>query len=199
MTQVMKKRGRRPRVGPPPYCLYKSSGHAYVHIGGQDCFLGKHNSPESLEKYSRLVAELAAGAVIVHGQVATVEDGLTMAEIAAAYLKHARKYYVKNGKQTDEVGCIHSAVRSLLALYPDLPANEFGPIALKAVRQRMVAIQTRNNRGKTIEVQWSRRYINMSVNRIRRMFKWAVENELVDDRVLVRLKAIAPLTEGPPA
>lgn len=47
------------------------------------------------------------------------------------------------------------------------PANEFGPLALKAVRQRM------------IDNGWSRGYINKSIGRIRRCFKWAVENELV--------------------
>ena len=196
MTKVTKKPGRRPRVGPPPYCLHKSSGHAYVHIGGQDCFLGKHNSPESLEKYSRLVAELASGAVINHGRIATLEDGVTVAEIAAAFLKHARKYYVKNGKETDEVDCIKSALRPLLELYPHTPANDFGPIALKAVRQKMVGPQTRTIRKKTITVQWTRRYINMSIGRIRRMFKWAVENELVEPTVLMKLQAVAPLMAG---
>lgn len=118
MTQVTKKRGRPARVGPPPYCLHKFSGHAYVHIGGEDCFLGKHNSPESLEKDSRLVAELAAGAVIVHGQVATVEDGLTIAEIAVAYLKHARKYYVKNGNPNtrNDLPCL-SHGQTLIAVH----------------------------------------------------------------------------------
>lgn len=55
-------------------------------------------------------------------------------------------------------------------------SNEFGPIALKAVRQIMIGVQTRTIRKKVDQVQWTRRYINMSVSRIRRMFKWAVEN-----------------------
>ena len=193
MAEV-KRKSRR--VGPAPYCLHKSSGQAYVNLDGRDHYLGKHNSPDSLQKYSRLIAEHASGALIDGGRAVSVDDGLTIVEIAAAFLKHASKYYRKNGQETDEVDCLKSAIRPLLALYSDLPANDFGSIALKAVRQTMIGVQTRTIRMKTVEVQWTRRYINMSIGRIRRMFKWAVENELVDDRVLVRLQAVAPLMEG---
>lgn len=180
----------------PGYLLHKKSGQARVRLNGVDHYLGPHGSDESHRKYNTLIAEYLAGAVFDQDGVATVNSGLTIAEIAAAFLKHARQYYVKNGKETDEVECLKSAVRPLLALYPDLPANEFGPIALKAVRQIMIGVQTRTIRKKEVNVQWTRRYINMSVSRIRRMFKWAVENELVDERVLIRLQAVAPLMEG---
>lgn len=182
---MSKTAGRPRRVGPPPYCLHKSSGHAYVNLNGQDHWLGKFNSPDSLAKYQKLIAEHAAGAVIdAGGKPATVAAGLTVAEIILAYRKHAATYYVKNGRPTDEVHCIKSALHHLTELYPDVPANEFGPIALKATRQKM------------IEAKWTRRFINMSVGRIRRMFKWAIENELVEPTVLLKLQAVAPLMAG---
>ena len=62
--------------------------------------------------------------------------------------------------------------------------NEFGPLALKAVRQQM------------IDQGWSRPYINRQVNRIRRMFRWGVENELVSPSVLHALCAVTPLKRG---
>lgn len=67
MTQQMQKKGRgRPRrSGAAPYCHHKASGQAYVNLGGQAIYLGPHNSPESLQKYSTLIAEYAVCSVVV--------------------------------------------------------------------------------------------------------------------------------------
>jgi integrase len=43
---------------------------------------------------------------------------------------------------------------------------------------------------------WSRRYINAQVNRLRRMFKWGVGRELVKETIWSALRAVEPLTEG---
>ena len=43
---------------------------------------------------------------------------------------------------------------------------------------------------------WTRRYINNSLGRIRRVFRWGVENELVPPAVIQALEAIAPLMAG---
>ncbi len=48
------------RKNVPKYCLHKTSGRAYVRIRGRVCWLGKHGTDESKEKYGRLIAELAA-------------------------------------------------------------------------------------------------------------------------------------------
>lgn len=44
----------------PAYSLHRSSGQAIVRISGRDHYLGPHNSPESREKYDRLIAEWLA-------------------------------------------------------------------------------------------------------------------------------------------
>ncbi len=90
------------------------------------------------------------------------------------------KHYVKNGKQTSEVHILKSVIRPLNELYGLTPANEFGPLALKAVRARM------------IESGWKRNTINAAMSRIRRIFKHAIANELIDSSVLQRLQTIAP-------
>lgn len=61
---------------------------------------------------------------------------------------------------------------------------EFGPRDLKKVRDVLIADGL------------SRKVINARVNRIRRIFKWGVENELVEPGVLQALQAIAPLKKG---
>lgn len=176
----------RPRgVKPPKYCLHKATGQARVYVNGAEKYLGKFNSPESLQKYGALVAELASGAVIPSDEIATQAGKITIGQLVVGYLEFALKYYVKNGKVTDEVNCIRSAVRPLVKLYADTPAADFGPLRLKATRQAMV------ESGKMC-----RRFINQSIGRIRRMFRWATENELVKPTVLLGLKSLTPLLEG---
>jgi integrase len=110
---------------------------------------------------------------------------LTVNELVLVFMKHANKHYLKNGKVTDEVACIKSAIRPLVELYGATPVEQFGPLALKAVRQRMID-------GKTM----CRDFINKSIGRIRRVFRHAVENELVEPAVLQKLEAVAPLLAG---
>ena len=53
---------RKTRRTPSYYRLHKPSGQARVIINGEHVYLGKFDSPESREKYHRLVAEwLASG------------------------------------------------------------------------------------------------------------------------------------------
>ena len=44
----------------PGYRHYKPKDLAVVRIDGKDSYLGKYNSPESREKYDRLIAEWLA-------------------------------------------------------------------------------------------------------------------------------------------
>ena len=172
------------KVKIPKYCLHKATGQAYVHLAGADQYLGKHGTPESLRKYASLIAQHCAGAVLERGSPATVSTALTITELALAYVRHAQTYYVKNGKTGGEFTCIKSALRPLLELYGDLPAGDFGPIALKSVRQKMV------------DACWTRRYCNHSVGRIRRMYRWAIGNELIEPTVLLKLESLTPLLPG---
>ena len=177
-----------PRSAPriPGYLHHKSTGQARVRINGEDHYLGDYGSEASRRKYGELIAQHASGLPLDPFQSTDEDDtGLSVAELVLGYLKHAERYYQKNGQVTDEYGCIKSAVKPLVELYGTIPAAEFGPLAMKAVRQRMV------DSGKKC-----RRYINMSIGRIRRCFKWGVENELVDPTVLMKLQAVAPLLAG---
>ncbi len=44
----------------PSYCHHKRSGRAVVRIDGHDHYLGPYDSPESHERYERLIAEWRA-------------------------------------------------------------------------------------------------------------------------------------------
>src|SRR5262249_13518679 len=67
-------------------------------------------------------------------------------------------------------------------------------LALKAVRQLMVSGYTHLKYGQ--QEPLSRGVVNHRTNRIRRMFKWAVENELVPPSVLHGLQAVRGLQRG---
>lgn len=168
---------RRKRV--PGYLLHKSTGHARVIINGRQVFLGKYNSPESIEKYRRLIAEMNASG----GDPAPYpdeRDGLTVAELLARYLKWANGYYL----QSNETEHLKYALRPLKELYGRTQVSRFGPLALKAIRDRMVADGL------------SRPGINKRIERIRRVFRWGVENELVAPSVLHGLQAVRGLARG---
>ena len=175
----------------PTYSLHKATGQARVWLNGKSHYLGVYGSPESRIKYGDLIKQHAAGVPVdpLKPTSQPTDIGPTVNVIANAFLEHAKTYYVKNGKQTAEVDCIRSAMTPLCTLYGAIPAKEFGPMALKAVRQRM--IDTGGKRG-----PWCRDYVNKSVERIRRIFRHAVSNELVPASVLTGLESVAGLESG---
>lgn len=162
-------RSKSPSV--PSYRLHKPSGRAVVRLNERDYYLGPHGTEQSRAAYERLIAEW-----ISHGRqmppnyrpVHVQPTGLTVNELFVAYWRHANEYYRKNGQPTGEQHNVKDAVRLLIELYGDTAVGEFGPCSLKAVRQRM------------IDSDLCRAVINARIHRIRRMFKWGVENEMVD-------------------
>ena len=123
----------------PSYRLHKPSGQARVIVNGEHIYLGLFGSPESHEKYARLIAELAVSA---NGSnrlppQSGVSD-LLVCELVVRYMDCAKGYYVKDGEVGREVSEMKVALRPLLTLYGNEKARNFGPIALKAVRQLMV-------------------------------------------------------------
>ena len=164
----------------PSYREHKPSGQAVVTLSGKDHYLGPWQSEVSRAEYDRLVAEwLTSGR-----QFVSSFDEITVVELIAKYLEFAKVYYANDGETTSEYTCMRDSVRPLRKLYGRKLASEFGPKGLKAVRQEMI------DRG------WCRPHINQQINRIRRVFKWGIENELVEPRVLEALRAVSPLKKG---
>lgn len=170
----------------PSYRLHKPTGQAVVTLCGKDYYLGKHGSKESKQAYKRLIAEWeSAGRSPAFG---SEPAGLTMAMLVRDFIDWSRSYYPMNGKDS-EAGQIEIAT-DWLEDYDDLPVKQFGPLRLKAVRDAM--INATGKHGKPL----SRGYINDMIDRIRRMFRWGVENEMVDPSVYQALKAVAGLRSG---
>jgi integrase len=184
----------RPKNKIPSYLPHTASGQARVRVNGRDVYLGPYGSPESKQEYARFIAENVGNG---KPPTITVPEGerLTIAVLVVKYDDFAQAYYVKNGVPTDEKYAIKAAVAPLVRLYGDTPADEFGPKRLKAVRQEIITKGRRRKRKHTGE-PLTRKYINYRVACIIRMFKWAVEEELVPVTVYQSLKAVAALRRG---
>lgn len=166
----------------PKMSHHKASGQAVVRLSGQDFYLGPWGTKVARREYDRVVAEWLA-----NGRHAPVpaETELTITEVMARYLDHVDAYYRgPDGTPTSEPEKIKAAMRPLRRLYGHTPAARFGPLSLKAVQQAMV------------DLGWCRKYINQSINILRRMFKWAVENELLPGSVHHALQTVSPLKTG---
>jgi len=107
-----------------------------------------------------------------------------VAELCNAYRKFAKRYYVKNGQPTGAIHGIKVVVRMLRESYGPTKAADYGPLALKALQAKM------------IELGQCRRYFNDNIDRIKRMFRWAVSEQLISPVVYQGLATVAGLRKG---
>lgn len=143
-----------------------------------------HGSQASRDAYnSELAAWIARGRPATPPPVAPQE--LTINELVVAYWAFAQTYYVRtDGRPSGSLESIKVALRYLCEGHGRLPAGEFGPRALDGIRSRM------------IDANLSRRYINDQVDRIRRVFKWGVAQELVPVETHQALQTLSGLRRG---
>ena len=170
----------------PAYCLHRHSGKAIVRIAGRDHYLGPHGSPESRAEYDRLIAEwLACGRQSTTSAVAAESKSLLVNEVLLAYVEFAEKHYSDGQQVSTEFANLKHAIKPVKQLYGHTAAEHFGPLTLKAIRQR------------TIEVQkLSRKEINKRIGRIKRVFEWAVSEELIPPSVFEGLRSVDGLRMG---
>lgn len=167
----------------PKYRLHKPSGQAVVTLSGLDVYLGEHGSAVSRVNYDREVAEwLANGRRLAPDP--QEETHLSVSEVLLRYWEHADTYYQQDGKASPEWFHLRGALKVVRRLYGQTLAADFGPLRLKACRQAL------------LERDQVRRTINQNVGRIKRVFRWAVENELVPASVYHGLQAVAGLKRG---
>jgi hypothetical protein len=139
----------------PRYSLHKPSHRAYARFDGRCIYFGRYGTAASREAYNRLAAEWIQNG----GRLPAAPHTATVTEIVVAYTEFAMGYYRKDGKPTDEVRMIKTVLKIVRKLYGRTRAAEFGPLALKACREKM------------IEADWCRKHTNKQVDRIKRAFK----------------------------
>jgi integrase len=164
----------------PKYRKHRATGQAVVTINGRDFYLGPHGTKASRIEYDRRITEwLASGRSPTFG---APEHVVSVVELIVAYLEHAKRYY-GDGPRGAYANMLY-ALRPLRELYGRTPAREFGPLQLKAVREKFIALG------------WSRKHINQCVQRIGRVFRWGVSEGLIPPDVPQALAMIPGLRKG---
>jgi len=189
----------RRRNAVPSYRFHAASGKAIVAYYDRDgirrsvLLPGPYNSEESRREYRRIIGIIDSGGEPKPKQ--EKKPSLSIAELIERYWKHVGEYYRRvDGTQTQEVATMMYSLRPLNFLRGETLVEEFGPASLKAVRELMIDGYDHPKYGP--QAALARTQVNARVKRIRRMFKWGVENELVAAEVLVALQAVAPLKRG---
>src|SRR6476660_8053443 len=119
----------------PKYRLHKQSGQAIVTINGRDFLLGRHGTKASELEYDRIVTEwMSSGRSSTYGMLGHV---VSVVELLVAYLEYAKTYYGEG--QRGEYANMRHALRPLRELYGRHAAREFGPLHLKAVREKFIS------------------------------------------------------------
>lgn len=180
------------RPGVPAYLRHRASGQAITVVRTENgtrkqIYLGRHDSPESHRKYREILARYLdpASERSPATKPTSTTHPWTVADVVARFLAWADTYYRSaDGTPTGEYPNFHAAASLVLRLYRDEPAADFGPLKLKQVRELMV------------ERGWARNTVNMQTGRLKRVFKWAVENELVPGETFMRLQAVTGLKRG---
>jgi integrase len=153
----------------PSYRLHKASGRAIVTIDGRDHYLGEYGSPESREKYNRVVAEF-----LLRGrQSGPLNDPTTTVDqLLAAWLQK-----IANHTSAGDFAITKIAAKWLSEHYGETPAAEFSAVKLRALRERMTTAHvTRRKHAPPIHL--SRHYVNKLVRRIQIAFRWGAEHGL---------------------
>ena len=171
----------------PKYRHYKPKDLGVVRIDGRDHYLGKYGTPESYEKYHRLLAErYAHGTAISQGsqEARPQAELLTITELCVRYYRHCEQYYVKNGEVTNQVRMIRLSLKVLRSLYGQTLAKDFGPLSLEACQVEFV------------RQGLSRGEVNRRVSLIKQAVRWATSKELLPRDAYHGLLAVGGLKGG---
>ncbi len=165
----------------PSYRLHKHSGRGFVELSGKRIYLGPFEDPATRQRYHALIAEW-----LENGRKLSVDPNqITVMEICARYWHHAQQYYVRSdGSPTQSIDSVKQALRPLKAMYGSTLAVDFGPKALRAIRQVWI------DRG------LARKTVNDYTASVKRVFKWAASLEFIPAYTYHALNTVEGLRAG---
>jgi integrase len=170
-----------PRNALPAYRFFKPRNLAFVDVAGKRHYLGPYGSPESREKYDRIIAEYLAS----NRNPVPETTETTVADLILAFMDHANVHYRRrDGTPTREADNFREALKPVLRIYGETPARNFKALALRTVRDGMI----RSGLARTT--------INARVNKIRHAFRWAVSFEMIPSDVIHSLESLDGLRDS---
>lgn len=162
----------RNRKSIPSRLYHKPSGQDRVIFGGRTIYLGKHDSPEALANYARVLANIAAT-----GDPEPQKNEVKIDELARRYMAHIRE---TKPADSGEPEAIERAVKALKADFGYLEAKAFGTGKLMQLRDA-----------------WANRLCVSTVNKYHRyvvnLFQWAAMTEQVPAEVWHNLLTVPKL------
>ncbi len=171
---------------PPKARPHRPSGRDRVRWMGHDYYLGPIGSAASRRAYLTLLNKLEAEGV----EKPAPPDVTTVGRVCSEWGPAALKKY---GADNPECLAYEAALRPLLAMFADLPADGFGDDELEAVRDRMVAAGNCRN------------VCNRRTSRIRTVWRWGGttcrasrtrKKKLVPKGAWAHLRSLPPLARG---
>lgn len=162
----------------PKYRRHTARNRGFVEFNGKRHYLpGPYKSPESVAAYRRFLREN------VHLELTyDTRAVLVVGHLVLRFESWAEGAYPP-GPRSEYVNC-HAAFGHLSESDLTTPVNEFGPLKLKDLMNRMAKAKA------------TRTYINSVASRIKRMFKWGASEELVPGHVYHALATVAGIRKG---
>lgn len=156
----------------PSRLYHKPSGQDRVIFGGRTIYLGKHDSPEAMANYARVLANIAAT-----GDPAPQKNGVRIDEVAKRYMVHVRATKPEGSGEPD---AIERAVKALRAMFGCIEAKDFGTGKLMQLRDK-----------------WAERLCVSTVNKyhtyVANLFQWAAMTEQIPAEVWHNLLTVPKL------
>lgn len=163
----------------PKLCVTKT-GIWYVYVNRKREYLGKCDKRAAEIRYKTFLRNL-----LDNKPTPTASESVPIVELSALFLEAHENYYTRHGSQSKQLDRFRTALSFVVALYPEINADDFGAKKLVAVRDSMIA-----------SGRFCRSYINALVVCLRHVFSWAVAQEYARPETLVALRAVAPLKRG---
>ena len=205
VTTALLRSGDVPVPKTPSYRQRKGRDQAIVTLTDsltkkrRDYGLGEFGSPESRERYHRVIAEWEAQGrrlpdpdfdrpAAAASSDPPLATGPSVNDVVRRFWWWAKDYY-----QPHQAGTYKIALHLMREYYGESPAVEFGPSKLRLLREEMIRGDASADPPR---IPWSRRYINQQMQRIRQMFKWAASHEMLPSSIYETLATIEPLKRG---
>jgi len=122
--------------------------------------LGRYGTPDGRAEYLRQIQEWEAAARRLRDKSGSGAFGRTVIEVLLAFTCDADQHYRRaDGTPTEEIKKIMCALRAVKEMYGHTLARDFGRLALRVIRERMIAQGL------------ARTLINSRIGIVRRAFK----------------------------
>ncbi|MGL4942098.1 MAG: tyrosine-type recombinase/integrase [Thermoguttaceae bacterium] len=164
-----------------PSLRLHTKGYFFIRVAGKDHYLGKDKAEAKVQARLLLADYLREQPA---SPVRSPASELTIEEIAVEFLLEVKQRFERNTNDTGSYGRYKSAIQLLLDVHGKDKPSQFGPLALKRLRERLITQGL------------ARATINTRIDIIRACFRWAVENELCPPSVSQALQAVMGIRAG---